>query len=56
MVEAVVKKYTKLNGDGLSKALSDLMKDEDLVGYDDYSVVVTAKEIEVKEGQTKLGD
>jgi hypothetical protein len=56
MVEAVVKKYTKLNGNGLLKALSDLSKDEDLTGFDEYSVVVTAKEIPVEENQTKLSD
>ena len=40
----------------LLKTLSDLTRDEDLGGFDDYSVVVTAKEIEIKEGQTRLGE
>ena len=53
-METLRKANVKLNYYSFVNTLKAIAEDGDLIGFDEYSIVVTGKEIEEKEGQTKL--
>jgi hypothetical protein len=52
-METLNRKHSKLDYVGLQDKLKELAADGDLEGFDEFSVVVTAKEVAPK-SQTKL--